>query len=182
MNRSPESLLSTVGRGDRTAFAELYRTTAPKLMGIALRILKRRELAEEALQETYVRAWQKASQFDPALGPAVAWLTAICRNQAIDIRRRQAERIAGLSDALDEDRADATEPDGIVELAGSHGALEACLDQLPESRRQLVVRAYLEGLTREELAAAYGMPVNTVKTNLRRSLIELRRCLDGPSG
>ena len=65
-------------------------------MGIALRILTRRELAEEALQETYVRAWQKASQFDPALGSAVAWLAAICRNQAIDIRRRQAERIAGL--------------------------------------------------------------------------------------
>jgi RNA polymerase sigma-70 factor, ECF subfamily len=182
MNRSPETLLAAVGRGDRVAFAELYRATAPKLMGIALRILTRRELAEEALQETYVRAWQKASQFDPALGSAVAWLAAICRNQAIDIRRRQAERIAGLSDALAEDRADAADTDGIMELAGSQGALKACLEQLPESRRQLVVRAYLEGLTREELAAVYSMPVNTVKTNLRRSLIELRRCLDGPPG
>jgi RNA polymerase sigma-70 factor, ECF subfamily len=182
MNRSPETLLASVGQVDRAAFAELYRATAPKLMGIALRILTRRELAEEALQETYVRAWQKASQFDPALGSAVAWLAAICRNQAIDIRRRQAERIAGLSDALLEDRADAAEADGIGELAGSRGALEACLDQLPENRRRLVVRAYLEGLTREELAAVYRMPVNTVKTNLRRSLIELRRCLDGPPG
>ncbi|MET0481884.1 MAG: sigma-70 family RNA polymerase sigma factor [Aestuariivirgaceae bacterium] len=182
MSRSPETLLSAVGQGERAAFAELYRATAPKLMGIALRILMRRELAEEALQETYVRAWQKASQFDPALGSAMAWLAAICRNQAIDIRRRQAERIAGLSDALAEDRTDATEPDGILELAGSQGALAACLDQLPANRRQLVMRAYLEGLTREELAALYRMPVNTVKTNLRRSLLELRRCLDGPSG
>jgi RNA polymerase sigma-70 factor, ECF subfamily len=182
MSRRPETLLEAVGQGDRAAFAELYRATAPKLMGIALRILTRRELAEEALQETYVRAWQKALQFDPALGSAVAWLAAICRNQAIDIRRRQAERIAGLSDALAEDRADAAGPDGMLALAGSKGALKACLDQLPENRRQLVVRAYLEGLTREELAAVYRMPVNTVKTNLRRSLIELRRCLDGPPG
>ena len=182
MNRSPEVLLSAIGQGDRLAFAELYRATAPKLMGIALRILMRRELAEEALQETYVRAWQKASQFDPGLGSAVAWLAAICRNQAIDLRRRQAERIAGASDPLAEDRAGSTEPGAILDLAGSQGALETCLDRLPEDRRQLVVRAYVEGRTREELAAIYRMPVNTVKTNLRRSLIELRRCLDGPPG
>jgi len=67
-------------------------------------------------------------------------------------------------------------------LAGSAGALAACLDQLPDNRRQMVIRAYLEGLTREELAALYRMPVNTVKTTLRRSLIELRRCLDGEAG
>jgi RNA polymerase sigma-70 factor, ECF subfamily len=182
MERSPETLLAAIGQGNRRAFAELYRATAPKLMGIALRILTRRELAEEAVQETYVRAWQKASQFDPGLGSAVAWLAAICRNQAIDIRRRQAERIAGASDALVEDRADGTGPSGILEQAGSRGALAACLDQLPQNRREMVVRAYLEGLTREELAAIYRMPVNTVKTTLRRSLIELRRCLDGPPG
>jgi RNA polymerase sigma-70 factor (ECF subfamily) len=182
MNGRPESLLAAVGKGERAAFAELYRATAPKLMGIALRILARRELADEALQETYVRAWQKASRFDPALGSAMAWLAAICRNQAIDIRRRQAERIAGLSDALVEDRADATGPEAMLALAGSQSALKACLDQLPESRRELVMRAYLEGLTREELADRYRMPVNTVKTNLRRSLLELRRCLDGPPG
>jgi RNA polymerase sigma-70 factor, ECF subfamily len=182
MERSPETLLAAIGQGDRLAFAELYRATAPKLMGIALRILTRRELAEEAVQETYVRAWQKASQFDPGLGSAVAWLAAICRNQAIDIRRRQAERIAGSSEPLAEGQAGATDPGGILELAGSRGALEACLDQLPHDRRQMVVRAYLEGLTREELAAIHRMPVNTVKTTLRRSLIELRRCLDGPPG
>jgi RNA polymerase sigma-70 factor (ECF subfamily) len=182
MERSLESLLAAIGQGDRRAISELYQATAPKLMGIAVRILSRRELAEEALQETYVRAWQKASQFDPGRGSAVAWLAAICRNQAIDIRRRQAERIAGLSDALAEDRAEAMDAGETLALAGGAGALAACLDQLPENRRQMVVRAYLEGLTREELAALYRMPVNTVKTTLRRSLIELRRCLDGPAG
>jgi RNA polymerase sigma-70 factor, ECF subfamily len=129
-----------------------------------------------------VRAWQKASQFDPGLGSALGWLAAICRNQAIDIRRRQAERIAGLSDALAEDRAEAMAAGAALALAGSAGALAACLDQLPDNRRQMVIRAYLEGLTREELAALYRMPVNTVKTTLRRSLIELRRCLDGEAG
>jgi RNA polymerase sigma-70 factor, ECF subfamily len=182
MERSLETLLAAIAEGDRRAISELYRATAPKLMGIALRILTRRELAEEALQETYVRAWQKASQFDPGLGSALGWLAAICRNQAIDIRRRQAERIAGLSDALAEDRAEAMDAGAALALAGSAGALAACLDQLPDNRRQMVIRAYLEGLTREELAALYRMPVNTVKTTLRRSLIELRRCLDGEAG
>jgi RNA polymerase sigma-70 factor (ECF subfamily) len=168
-------LLRTAHR-DRAAFGALYQQTSAKLYGIALRIMRSREAAEEVLQESFVAIWERAQDYDPTRGSAVGWLTAIVRHCAIDQLRRQAARPAGWSvpeDALAElvapDRADSR-----AELR----ALQRCLDELDAEPRRAVLLAYCFGLTREELGRHLAVPVGTVKSWLRRSLDRLQQCLD----
>jgi RNA polymerase sigma-70 factor, ECF subfamily len=171
------TLLARVPHRDRVAFAELYRATSAKLFGIILRILKRRDLAEEVLQEVYVKIWDRAGDFDPKMASPITWMATIARNRALDeIRRKRPESIEDhpelLEVASDEDSALTNV------MRGQDGKrLADCLTRLDEPRRQMVVLAYCDGLSREELAEMYGQPVNTVKTWLRRSLAQLKGCL-----
>ena len=175
-------LIQGCARGDRRAFGELYRQTAAKLHGIIRRIIPHNEATEEALQETFVRIWQKAGTFDPQIAPAMAWMASIARNQAIDVRRRGAEKIA-LASSSDENLLNA-----IPALSADTGEqsltfiqLQRCLDQLPADRRELLLLAYYNGWSREELAQRATKPVATIKSTLRRSLMQLKECLDGNS-
>lgn len=172
------SLIKRAARGDKAGFSELYRRTAPKLNGIVRRILQQEDAAGEALQETYVRIWQNAGSFDPAIASPIAWMAAIARNQAIDLQRRSAERTSRRSvgeDALLE-MPDDSEPAGESGLA--YVRLRRCLGQLPPDRRTLVLLAYCYGYTREELAEREKRPVATIKSMLRRSLLTLKECID----
>ncbi|MDP9136582.1 MAG: sigma-70 family RNA polymerase sigma factor [Pseudomonadota bacterium] len=172
------ALVGRVARGDKAGFSELYRRTAPKLNGIVSRILYQEQAAAEALQETYVRIWQNASAFDPAAGSAITWMATIARNQAIDLQRRSAERISRRSigdDVLLEMPADSA-AEGESGLA--YVRLRRCLDKLPADRRVLVMLAYCQGYTREELAEHAKRPVATIKSMLRRSLMTLKECID----
>jgi RNA polymerase sigma-70 factor (ECF subfamily) len=175
-----ELLIQECAKGDRRAFGQLYRQTAAKLHGIIRRIIPYNEAAEEALQETFVRIWLKAGTFDPHIASAMAWMASIARNQAIDVRRRGAEKIAlasssseSLLNAIPDSSADAGERSlALIQL-------KRCLDQLPADRRELLLLAYYNGLSREELAQRATKPVATIKSTLRRSLILLKECLDG---
>jgi RNA polymerase sigma-70 factor (ECF subfamily) len=172
------ALIARAARGDKAGFSELYRRTAPKLNGIVSRILRQDQGAGEALQETYVRIWQNASSFDPAVASAIAWMAGIGRNQAIDLLRRSAERISLQSvgdDVLPELPAD-SEPQG--ESGPANMRLRRCLGKLPPDRRALVMLAYCHGYTREELAERERRPVATMKSMLRRSLLTLKECID----
>ena len=172
------ALLARVARGDKSGFSELYRRTAPKLNGIVSRILHQEQAAGEALQETYVRIWQNARAFDPAVASAITWMAAIARNQAIDLQRRSAERISRQSvsdDALLELPADFAPEE---ESGLAYVRLRRCLEKLPADRRVMVVLAYCQGYTREELAERAKQPVATIKSMLRRSLMTLRECID----
>lgn len=169
-------LLPRVAAGDRQAFSRLYDLSASRLNAVIRRIVRRPELAEEALQETFVRIWQRASQFEPAQARSLGWLAAIARNQAIDLRRRFAERLAETAESTDEvEIAIAPEAENVIEFKN----LRQCLEKLPKDRQSMVLMAYYEGFSREELAEKFTRPVTTVKTLLRRSLISLRECLDG---
>lgn len=172
------SLLVASADGDRASFASLYAATSPKLYGVALRILRRSDLAEEAVQDAYVRIWRRASDFDPARASAIAWMAAIARNRALDIVRLKRE--ASLDDAPDggDEPFDGPTPEDEAELADELRRLEACLAELDDERRQAVLLAYRSGWSREELAGRYDRPVATIKTWLRRSLMSLRRCLE----
>jgi RNA polymerase sigma-70 factor (ECF subfamily) len=180
MDSELRQLLAQVAETDRAAFARLYDLASGRLFGVIGRILPRAELAEDALQETFVRIWQRAKSYDEAIASPMAWMATIARNQAIDLRRRSAEKLSAASGELDETLADASpDPEALAEQAGELRQLKDCMDQLPGERQQMVLLAYRQGFTREELAERFKRPVTTVKTLLRRSLIALKECLDG---
>src|SRR5437762_4377851 len=172
-------LLGRVADGDRAAFARLYDHVSAKLYGVVIRILARSELADDALQETFIRIWRNAASYNPAIASPMAWMATIAHNQAIDLKRRFAERLARQSEELDPATADERpDPLALTEQSEDVRRLKKCLDGLPGDRQEMVLLAYHQGWSREELAARFNRPVTTVKTLLRRSLIALKECLD----
>ena len=176
MTADPEDLLAKVAAKDRAAFAALYSATSAKLYGVVARILPSGE-ASEALQEAYVKIWERADSFDPAKGSAYGWMATIARNRALDIARRT--RPVSLEDMPEgfEPAAESVDPLAGRERGEAYAALMRCLARLEGDKRDMVLLAYYRGASREALAARYHAPVGTVKTWLRRSLAELRECL-----
>jgi RNA polymerase sigma-70 factor (ECF subfamily) len=175
-------LLQTAGR-DASAFEQLYRRTAPLLLGIALRIAGRREIAEEVLHDAFAKIWRVAGTFDPLATQPVAWMAAIVRNRALDLKASaDVERVELLGDDAD------AVLDRFYEAAGSSDEqlgqervarwLRNCLDGLAAVERQVLVLAYHHGLSHSELAAHLVKPLGTVKTWARRGLANLRACVE----
>jgi RNA polymerase sigma-70 factor (ECF subfamily) len=170
-------LLAAVAKGDQAAFERLYAATRAKLYGVVLRILRRHDLADEVIQETYLRIWRSAGQFDPALSTPITWMVTIARNRAIDLVRKKGEvAIEEEPEAL-EVAADNPNPLAKREVNEELRRLLACIGRLEPERQRLVLLAYYNGWSRERLATELNTPVNTIKTWLRRSLIEIRECL-----
>jgi len=169
--------LNAVSQGDRAAFELLYAATRAKLYGVVLRILRRHDLADEVLQEVYLKIWSGAGQFNPGLASPITWMVTIARNRAIDLVRKRAEvSIEEEPKAMDV-AADLPNPLARRELTEEVRHLMACIERLEPERQSLVLLAYRNGWSREQLAAKLGKPVNTIKTWLRRSLLEIRECL-----
>ncbi len=170
-------LIRRVALRDEAAFAALYTRTSAKLYGVVARILSRGDAGAEALQEAYVRIWEKAGDFDPAKGSPLAWMATIARNRALDEVRRV--RPASLEDMTDgfEPAADEVDPMASRERTEALSALLACLEKLDEEKRAVLMLAYYRGASREALAKRFDRPVPTIKTWLRRSLAQLRDCL-----
>jgi len=170
-------LLAAVAKGDRAAFERLYAATRAKLYGVVLRILRRADLADEVIQETYIKIWTSAGQFNPAIATPITWMVSIARNRAIDLIRKKSEvSIEEESDAMDV-AAETSDPLAGRELTEELKRLLTCMGRLDAERQRLVLLAYYSGWTREQLAAKFEKPVNTIKTWLRRSLAEIRECL-----
>ena len=170
-------LLSRVAIRDRAAFSRLYQLSSAKLFAICLRILKDRAEAEEALQEVFIKIWQRADRFAQEGRSAQAWLGTVARNHAIDILRARKP----VADQIDEvyDLADpAPDPERGAVLSGEGRRIDRCMETLDADRAVAVRRAYVEGLSYQELAEQFRVPLNTMRTWLRRSLIKLRECLD----
>lgn len=171
------ALLLRTAQGDRLAFEDLYNATKGKMFATALLILKRRDLAEEIVQEAYVRIWSRASTYDPLLGSPIAWMATITRNLAINIvRRPQLETQADDVFLL---KVPANAPTALEELEYLQDQTQAlaALQNLDPMSRRLIVAAYLHGESREVLSERFGIPVNTVKTWIRRGLLATRACL-----
>jgi len=169
-------LVAATAEQDQAAFAALYDLTKRRLFGIALTVLRRRDLAEDVLQEAYIRVWRNAARFDPARGAALTWMATIVRNLAIDVKRSAAATPSedtalmvipfnGRS-ALDE-----------IEASDDVRRLRRAIEALDPMRRKLVIAAYIQGQSREQLAERFGAPVNTIKTWLRRAVIDMRAAL-----
>lgn len=174
-----ESLLSRCARRDERALGELYEVVSSQLFGILLRILKRRALAEEALQDVMVRVWQRADQYVTYKGRAMAWLASIARYRAIDLLRSQRTHTS-IDDAPAEALADA----GIDDFAEAttsqrlRNALGDCLGRLNQEQQRCISLAYVEGYSQDQIATAIGSPLGTVKSWMRRGLASLKRCLE----
>lgn len=173
------TLLARIAVQDRAAFAAIYTAASAKLMGVLLRILGNRAEAEDALQEVFTRVWLRAGRFDATKGRGMTWLIAIARNHAIDrLRARPPSAISDEGEAL------SAVPDpargalsGLVAKGEARRAV-ACFGELDPAHSAAVQGAYLEGASYEVLAARFDVPINTMRTWLRRSLLKLRECLD----
>jgi len=173
-----EALLEACAGGDRVALQRLYSLTAPQLFGLALGILRSRDLAEDVVQDSFLLVWRHARSFDRSRGTAMAWLGRIVRNQCFDALRRRG-REAPLDDRLMERWEDpAPSPAEAAGLSQEARRLKVCLDELDASPRQSLLLAYYQGLTFEEVAGRLGAPLGTVKSWIRRSLIRLKECLE----
>jgi RNA polymerase sigma-70 factor (ECF subfamily) len=175
-------LLIKTGQGDRQAFAMLYQATSAKLFGLALRILGNRDLAEEALQDAFVKIWHNADTYREDKAAVITWMTAIVRNRCIDLLRTKSPE-QPLNDNASFDEW-ASEDLGPLEKAVTRSetkALLACMSQLSPMQRQAFALSYFKGLPHEQLASQLAQPLGTVKTWLRRGLDTLRNCMGGLS-
>ena len=170
------ALIARVALEDRSAFRRLYERTSPKLFGVCLRILRDRPGAEEALQEVYVKVWQRASRYTQSDFSPISWLVAVARNHCLDIVRARKPLGVELESALEVATSDPSPEDSAISM-GERARIERCLDTLEHDRAEAVRGAYLDGFSYEELAARHDVPLNTMRTWLRRSLIRLRECL-----
>ncbi|MCR8550311.1 sigma-70 family RNA polymerase sigma factor [Salipiger sp. P9] len=170
------ALLARVALRDRRAFQRLYDAAAPRLFAICLRMLKDRSEAEDALQEVFVRIWHNAGRYRPERGNAMAWLNTVARNHAID-RLRSARRGA-LGIEVAEVVADpGPGPEASAISRSETRRIEDCMSTLMPDRAEAVRLAYLDGASYLELSERYAIPLNTLRSWLRRSLLQLRRCL-----
>ncbi|HKL64820.1 MAG TPA: sigma-70 family RNA polymerase sigma factor [Roseovarius sp.] len=171
-----ERYILRAAQGDRAAFKSLYDATSAKLLGVALRVLNDRAEAEDVLQDIYVKVWHNAARYNVNGLSPMTWLITIARNSAVD-RLRKRHR-SGTTEALDERIADGgAGPEAQAAAASERRRLDACMAELTVDRAEAVRRAYLDGETYADLAARFEVPLNTMRTWLRRSLLKLRECL-----
>ncbi len=165
---------------DRSAFRALYDASSPRLYGLALRILGRRELAEEVLQESFVAIWHHASDYESALSAPMTWMTTIVRNRAFDVLRRT--RNDGEADTVDSHALEslpdmAATPAERMQMSSEAQALADCMAALEEKHREVVGMAFFHDLSHNDVAEKLTLPLGTVKTWIRRSLTRLHACL-----
>ena len=173
--------LAATAHGDEQAFQRLYAATSSQLYALLLRILRNPERAQDALQDAYVRVWQKADTYTPERGAPLTWLLSIARYRALDVLRRKRPEVAmpeepDMVATLLEDEQSLS-PLEENENQQSLDAISVCLQTLQPQQRDSVLLAYYEGLTHQELSERLDAPLGTVKSWIRRGLLRLRECL-----
>lgn len=174
--------LAAVARKDAVAFRALYDATSSKLFGFALRILIKRESAEEVLQESFVSIWNNAGSYQASLAAPMTWMTTIVRNKAFDLLRRVDHTVEIDADTFDRDVMDALEstdptPLQSLQLSADARALAICFARLEGLHRQAIAMAFYHDMSHSEVAQHMTLPIGTVKTWIRRGLERLRLCL-----
>jgi RNA polymerase sigma factor (sigma-70 family) len=178
---SDHGLLALVARGDREAFARLYDRYSAAAYGIALRVVRDRDLAADVVQDAFLAVWRQAATFDAARGQPSHWIMTLTHHKAVDLVRREERRRA---DALD-DRFDAADPSPTADehawLAVTRDQVRAALARLPDPQREVIELAYFAGYSQSELAERLALPIGTIKSRTFAALKELRGLL-APTG
>ncbi|MDA8586496.1 sigma-70 family RNA polymerase sigma factor [Rhodobacteraceae bacterium] len=171
-----EKMIVQTALHDRSAFSALYDATSAKLLGVCLRVLNNRSEAEEVLQEVYIRVWQRADSYTVTGHSPMTWLITVARNLAIDRLRARKTPTKTIDVAVD--LADDKPGPEDAAIANSENAkIDSCMRELEPEHAAAVRRVYLEGETYKTLADSHKVPLNTMRTWLRRSLLKLRDCL-----
>ena len=173
-----EVLLTAAAQGDTAAFAEVYERLAPQVLGVAVRVLRDRAMAEEVAQEVFVEVWRKADRFDPARGSAAGWVTTLAHRRAVDrVRSEQAARdrdvVATRRDGVP--AFDSVEAEVATRL--DHRQVRQALATLSERQREAIELAYFGGHTYRDVARVLGIPEGTAKSRLRDGLLRLQEIL-----
>jgi RNA polymerase sigma-70 factor (ECF subfamily) len=171
-----QDLLTRCAAADQAALRRLYELVSPMLFACLTRILRRKALAEEALQDVFVSIWQRAGQFHAARGRPMAWMMSIARYRAIDLLRH--ERLAPVPVPDLPERSEPAESSANESWSPAPGLLERCLGLLTERQRYCLQLAFVGGNSHEDIARLTGNPLGTVKSWIRRGLQSLRQCLE----
>jgi RNA polymerase sigma-70 factor, ECF subfamily len=171
-------LVTRVGAGEQPALVELYRRYSRRIYPLILRIVASETLAEEILQDVFVRLWTRPERYRPEAGHLLAWLLTVGRNLALDALRREA-RWRGHVEIDEQVHSSLATPEPAADVADQAATVRHALLALPADQRRTVELAYFSGMTHAELAAHLGEPLGTVKSRLRLALGKLRRTLAG---
>jgi len=166
--------------GEMDAFEELYRLSSPKLYALCLGLLKNEDSAQEVLQESFIKIWNKAYKYDQHKGSAMTWMASITRNQALDLLR--SNRVQATNTNLEYDDLNFIDPkqgpEETAQIDYSTSALMDCLDQLMEQQKRCIMLSYYYGHTHDELSKLLKKPLGTIKAWIRRGTEKLRECLE----
>jgi RNA polymerase sigma-70 factor (ECF subfamily) len=172
-----EDALRASATGNKLALKRIYDAESARMLGVAQRLLKRRALAEEAVQDAFVLIWRHAARFDPQRGSGLTWIYAILRNRSLSILRDERRTETREEPLAEEMASEDDDPETVMSKLSDAKALRACLETLPPQRRGIVLLAFVQGLTHGEIAGKLSLPIGTVKTWIRRSLMTLKTCL-----
>ena len=172
-----ERALALVGDGQKTALQRVYDLTSAKLLGVIMHVVRDRDAAEDALQETYLKVWDRASRFDRTRASPITWLCAIARNTAIDHVRKTGRRSEVSDDVLPEIADRSPDADAMLCDAEDSERLKDCLDGLKDDHRRCIRMAFFRGYSHSELAEKLDVPLGTMKSWIRRGLSSLKGCL-----
>lgn len=168
-----------VARGQRESLRSVYDATSAKLFGVIVRLVRDREIAEDILQDVYVKVWQRAARYDPERASPITWLSTIARNTAIDHLRRAGRKPETTTDELPEIEDDAVPADEMLCSMEDNAALRRCMDELQPDHRRSIRLAFFDGMSHSQLSEQFGVPLGTLKSWIRRGLQSLKGCLGG---
>lgn len=173
-------LLQKTAMGDQLAFKQLYEQSSPKLMSVCLRLMRTESLAEDVLQEGFIKIWDKADTYTPGKGKAMTWMSTVIRNKGLDklrsLKTKPAEtdiEYEGLEFASTE-----LEPEALEDMSQDIQGLMVCLNKLKPDQKECILLSYYYGHTHQELADKLGKPLGTIKAWIRRGLEDLRPCMN----
>ncbi len=173
-------LLLLCAEGDQRAFERLYKKTSPRLFGLCMRMMYVSQLAEEVLQEGYVKIWNNAGSFDPSKASAMTWMTTVVRNRALDVLRRKKVRPVEVESQYEgnEFAELSAGPLDQADLSSATQAVVDCMNGLNEKQKKAILMAYYYGHTHEEISKELNSPLGTVKAWIRRGIERVRACLE----
>lgn len=175
-----DAALAACSRGDQHALRSIYDRDGRHLLGVALRIVRRRQVAEDVLHDAFLSIWTRAGSFDPGRGAGRGWIYSVVRHQALDAVRGSGREVQADADALDTLGAAPGADDGIAdafERRQDLGRLHDCLVGLDEAKRSSILYAYIDGCSHAEIAARMHSPLGTIKAWIRRGLRALKECM-----